>query len=148
MYVAAMAHSGSHNRLAVVVVELIYVTLTAGFYAGLQQKALALRSRMLGNLVIAGAVPAFSQALDWLAHRITSAGAPPRATFAVCVFTLISALFHLYVMRRGVFLTGRGSALVEDLRRVPRLIAGFVLRLLALPISLRGVRRIGSEAAF
>lgn len=150
VYLAAMTHSGSHSRNAVALVELAYVTLTSGLYAGLQQKALAIRSRVLGNLVIAGVVPACAQALDWLTHRVADASAPPKATFAVCVFTAISALFHLYVMRRGVFLTGSGFSLVDDFQRVPRLIAGFVLRPFAgfMPLSLRLVRRIGSEAAF
>ena len=149
VYLAAMTHSGSRSRLAVVFVELVYVTLTAGVYAGLQQKALGLHSRLLGNLVIAGAVPACAQALDWLTHRIVEAAAPPKATFAVCIFTAISALFHLYVMRRGVFLTGHDSSLFADFQCVPRLIAGFVLRPFAviLPLPLRLVRRIESEAA-
>jgi hypothetical protein len=34
-------------------------------------------------------------------------------------------LFHLYVMRKGAFLTGQGRSLYEDLRRIPRLLAGF-----------------------
>ena len=45
VYLAAMARSGSHGRLAIVAVETAYVTLTAGIYAGMQQRALLLRSR-------------------------------------------------------------------------------------------------------
>ena len=41
---------------------------------------------------------------------------------------MLSALFHLHVMRNGGFLTGQGSSLLDDFRRVPRFIAGFVLR--------------------
>jgi len=149
VYFTAMAHSGSRSRLGVAFVEMLYVTLTAGIYAGMQQKALGLRSRLLGNLVIAGAVPACSQIFDWLTHRVVEATAPPRATVAVCIFTAVSALFHLYVMRRGVFLTGHGRSLLDDFQRVPRLIAGFALRLFAIfsPLSLRLGRRIESEAA-
>jgi hypothetical protein len=149
VYLSAMVHSHSAGRFAVVLVEMVYVTLTAGLYAGLQQKALGLRSRLLGNLVIAGAVPACAQILDWLIHRIAEATAPPRATLVVCIFTAASAIFHLYVMRRGVFLTGRGRSLFMDFQRVPRLIASFVLRPFAIfsPLSLRLMRRIESEAA-
>lgn len=127
VYLAAMAHGCAHNRLAVVVVEMAYVTLTAGFYAGLQQHALGFRSRLLGDLAIVIGVPGLSMTLDWLIHRATGAAAGGRATFAVCLFALISALFHLHVMRRGVFLTGhQGRSLVEDFRRIPRLVASFV----------------------
>jgi hypothetical protein len=149
VYLAAMARTGPSSRLAVVAVEIAYVTLTAGLYAGLQQKALGIRSRLLGNLTIALVVPGLAQLLDWLAHRTAGAVAPPRATLAVCVFTAISALFHLYVMRRGVFLSGRGSSLFDDFRRIPRLIAGFVLRPIGAisTLSLRLVRTIESQTA-
>jgi hypothetical protein len=149
VYLAGMARSGAHGRFAVVFVEVAYVTLTSGFYAGLQQKALRLRSRLMGNLTIALAVPGMAQAFDWLAHRAAGATAPPRATLAICVFTLVSALFHLYVMRRGVFLTGHGHSLSDDFRRVPKLIAGFVLRPVALVshVSLRLARSIESQTA-
>lgn len=149
VYLAATVRTGFHGRLAVVLVEVAYVTLTAGIYAGWQQRALLFRSRLLGNAVIACGVPAFAQFLDWLAHCAAGAAAPARATFAVCIFTAISALFHLYVMRRGVFLTGRGRTLLDDFRSVPRLLAGFVLKPVAAvsPASLRALQSIESQIA-
>ena len=128
VYLAAMAHSSRANRGAVVLVEIAYVTFTAGIYAALQQRALGLRSRALGNFMVAVGVPALAQALDWTAHRITGAAAPGRATLSVCIFAAVSALFHLHVMRNGVFLTGHGRSLADDFRRIPRLIAGFAAR--------------------
>jgi hypothetical protein len=128
VYLAAMARSAPHGRLAMVAVEIAYVTLTAGIYAGMQQRALSLRSRLRGNLVIVLGVPGLAQALDWLTHRAVGPAAPPKALLVVCVFTVLSALFHLYVMRRGVFLTGStGRTLANDFRRMPRLVLDFVL---------------------
>lgn len=150
VYLAAMARGGVHGRLAVVAVEIVYVILTAGLWAGLQQRALGLRTRLAGNLVVALLVPALAQFCDWLTHRLTGAVAPSHATFAVCVFTLLSALFHLYVMRRGAFLTGQGRSLTEDFRRMPHLVAGFVLRpagLFSAPAS-RLARTFESGAAY
>jgi hypothetical protein len=133
VYGSAMARSGLQGSLSVVMVEMAYVTLTAGLYAGLQQKALSFRSRLLGNLTVVLGVPALSQLLDWCAHRATGAVAPAQATLAVCIFAAVSALFHLHVMRRGAFLTGHsGRTLVDDFRRMPRLIAGFVTAPVAL----------------
>jgi hypothetical protein len=129
VYLAAAARVGSRGRLSIVLVEIAYVLLTAGLYAGLQQKALGFRSRVAGNLTIVVGVPGLAQMLDWLAHRAAQAAAPPRATLAVCVFAAISALFHLYVMRKGVFLTGNtGRSFASDLRRVPGLIAGLAIK--------------------
>jgi hypothetical protein len=137
--------------LGVVLAEIAYVTLTAGVYAGLQQKALGIRSRLMGNTVIVFGVPWLAQAFDWLAHRAAGAPAPPRATIAVLFYATLSALFHLYVMRRGAFLTGReGRTLRNDFRHMPRLIGGFVMS----PVMLvsAGAGRLwrvkGAEAAF
>jgi hypothetical protein len=150
VYLAAMARTGLRGGLAIVLVEIAYVTLTAGLYAGMQQRALGLRSRLLGNMTVALGVPALAQTLDWLAHRAVGPSAPGRATLAVCIFTAVSALFHLHVMRRGAFLTGRaGRTLADDFRRMPRLIAGFVLQPFAIasPFAARMARAAESEAA-
>ena len=150
VYLLAMAHGSPHSRLAVITVEMGYVILTAGLWAGLQQMALGLRSRIMGNLAVAVAVPGLSQLFDWLAHRAAGATAPPHATLAVCVFAGISALFHLHVMRRGAFLSGHGRSLAEDFRRIPRLAAGFILQPLGLISSqaLKLARIVESEAAY
>jgi hypothetical protein len=148
VYLAAMARHGAHGRQAVVLVEIAYVTLTAGLYAGMQQRALGLRSRLLGNAIIVLGVPGLAQALDWLAHRAVDATPPARATLAVSLFAALSALFHLHVMRNGVFLTGRGRSILDDFRRMPRMVAGFVLRPAALFAALapRPAGAVESEA--
>jgi hypothetical protein len=149
VYVAALAHSGHRNRLSIVLVEIAYVALTAGVYAGMQQRALALRARWLGNAVGALGVPALAQMVDCLAHRLAGPPVPFRATLAVTIFALLSALFHQFVMRRGAFLTGCGSSLGEDFRRMPRLIVGFVAApvMWLLAAGARAERAVESEAA-
>ena len=127
VYLAALARSAPHGRLSIVLVEIAYVTLTAGLYAGMQQRAPRLRSRLLGNAIAAFGVPSLAQILDWLSHRAVGAAVPPRAMLAVSLFTAVSALFHLFVMRRGVFLTGCGRSLLDDFRAISRLIAAFVV---------------------
>ena len=150
VYLIAMTRTGVPGRFAVVLVEIGYVTLTAGLYAGMQQKALGLRSRLLGNLIVVLGVPGLAQALDWLAHRVTGAAASGRATLAVCIFAALSALFHLHVMRNGAFLTGHGRSLFDDFRRIPRLVGGFLLRpaLFFFALMARLARPANSEAAF
>jgi hypothetical protein len=130
VYAVAMVHSdnrGDHAGLAVIAVEMVYVTMTAGLFAGLQQKALGIRRRWLGDLGIVVGVPGVSQLVDWLLHRVMGAPAPHRALVSVCVFTLFSALFHRHVMRHGTFLTGeQGCSMADDFRRIPRLLLSFV----------------------
>ena len=150
VYLAAMARSGLHGRLAVVAVEMAYVTLTSGLYAGMQQRALALRSHIFGNLIVVVGVPGLAQFLDWLTHRAVGPAAPPRAILAASIFTLVSTLFHLHIMRRGVFLTGHtGRTLADDFRRMPRLVLDLVLRPYALltGFTARFARAVESESA-
>lgn len=149
VYLAAMARTGLRGSLAVVLVEIVYVTLTAGIYAGMQQKALGLRARWLGNLIVVLGVPGLAQILDWAAHLVTGATVTGGATLAVSLFAAISALFHLHVMRNGVFLTGTGRSLFDDFRRMPRLVAGFVARPVVFFVALTSApgRTIESETA-
>jgi hypothetical protein len=146
VYLAAMAHGGASAKLSVVLVEMAYVTLTSGVYAGMQQRALGLRSKALRGLTVVVWVPGLAQMLDWLIHRLAGASAPGKATLTVCVFACISALFHLHVMSRGTFLTGpQGRTLADDCRRMPRLIAEFAGMPIAFAASLGS--RVLSRAA-
>jgi hypothetical protein len=150
VYLAAMARNGMRGGVSIVLVEIAYVGLTAGVYAGMQQRALSIRSRWLGNLAIVFGVPGMAQVLDWLAHRAAGPAVPGKATLAVTLFAFVSALFHLHVMRRGVFLTGRkGRSLGDDFRRIPRLVVGFVAAPGVLLAAMAGrlIRGAESEAA-
>jgi hypothetical protein len=146
VYLAALARSGPRGRLSIVLVEIAYVALTAGVYAGLQQKALAWRPQFFGNLIIAFGVPTLAQFVDWLAHRFAGAPVPARATVAVSIFACVSALFHLFVMRRGVFLSGYGRSLADDFRRIPRLLLSFVTAPASFIASLAGRSEEAAES--
>lgn len=142
VYLLAMVRSGAHGRLAIVLVEIAYVTLTAGLYAGLQQQALWLRPRFLSNMIVVVAIPWLAQALDWMTHVVAGATPPGRATLAVSIFATLSALYHLHIMRRGVFLTGEsGHSLLEDFKRIPRLTLGFLMQPLVIAARLGGTEQ-------
>lgn len=150
VYLIAMTRTGSQGKLGVVLVEMAYVTLTAGLYAGMQQMALRMRSKLAGNLIVVLGVPGLSQALDWLVHLATGAPIPHRALWSVCMFTLLSASYHLHIMRRGAFLTGHGEhSLLDDFKRIPLLTLGFVLwplKTAAQMMSKRREQSVGAEA--
>jgi hypothetical protein len=151
VYLLALTRTGARGSIGIVLVEMAYVALTSGVYAGIQQKALGIRSRIVGNCLIVIGVPWLAQGFDWLAHRAAGAATPPKATAAVLMYATVSALFHLYVMRRGAFLTGReGSPLGCDFRRIPWLMSGFAMtpfRLVAIGAA-RLNRVKGVEAAY
>jgi hypothetical protein len=49
VYLIAMARVGAHGRLAVVAIEMFYVTLTAGTYAGIQRLSTVLTRETQGK---------------------------------------------------------------------------------------------------
>jgi hypothetical protein len=133
IYLVTLARNGVRGGVTIIAVEMVYVLVTAGLYAGLQQKSLDIRPRWLGNLAVVAGVPGLAQGLEWLTHHMIGGSAPGRSTVAVCCFAALSALFHLHVMRRGAFLTGhQGRTLVDDFRGMPRLIGEFMVAPLVL----------------
>jgi hypothetical protein len=109
------------------VVEAAYVCLTAGFYSALQQGAMRVEPRWLANLVIIGGVPMLAQAVDTLVQQ--AAGTPnlKAVSLGMVFWGLLSAAFHLHLMRNGAMLVGKGEgSFANDLRRIPRLVGSFV----------------------
>jgi hypothetical protein len=69
-----------------------------------------------------------SEYLEWLVHW--SRGTPElAASIGVSIaFTTFSTAFNLFAMRRGVLVVGAGSqSLLDDLRRMPRLMFSFIV---------------------
>jgi hypothetical protein len=127
IYVLATMKHGWHSELHTIAAEMFYVALTAGIYSALQQRALNVQPRWLSNLIIVGAVPVLSQTVEYVMHA--AAGTPnlKTATISVLSFGLLSALFHLHIMRKGAMLVGDESRpFSDDLKRMPSLVVSFV----------------------
>ena len=61
------------------------------------------------------------------------------------IFTVLSTLFHLYAMRRGVLIVGsEGRSFAADFRAMPRIVARFVA---AAPIALWRFSKLRSSLA-
>ncbi len=121
-------HTGSYQAgLHAAMVEAAYVCVTAGFYAALQQGAMRVEPRWLANLVIIAGVPMLAQAIDTLLQH--AAGTPnlKAVSFTMAFCGLLSAAFHLHLMRNGAMLVGKDEgSFANDLRRIPSLVASFV----------------------
>lgn len=127
VYLLTTMKHGWHSELHAIAAEMFYVALTAGIYAALQQGALDVRPRWLSNLLIVLAVPVLSQTVEYTVHA--AAGTPnlKTATISILSFGLISAMFHLHVMRKGAMLVGSKSRpFSDDLKRMPALVASFL----------------------
>jgi hypothetical protein len=72
-------------------------------------------------------LPLSSRSLEFMVHWWRHSPHLKTSIIASVSFTSISTRFHWYVMRRGVMIVGENAAtLAEDMRRMPRLVCGFV----------------------
>jgi hypothetical protein len=108
--------------------EFTYRAITAGFYGALTQAFREARPVWKANLAVMVLLPIVSHSLEISIHLARGTPRLLRSVIASVCFTAISTLFNLYAMRCGALTVGEGSGSVgDDLRRVPQLIAGFLL---------------------
>lgn len=127
IFLVATFHRGWRSAVAALLTESIFCVLTAGFYGAIVQSLRDARPEWLTAVFLTVVMPAIFQVLEYWLHL--SRGTPhliPAEIISVAV-SAISALFNWYAMRRGTLLVGaEGKAFGSDLRRLPRLILGFL----------------------
>ena len=126
---------GHHSGLHAAAIEACYVAVTAGFYAALQQRSLSMEPRWLSGLAVVVGVPILAQAIDYLLQHAMGTPNMKAASVGMVCWGLLSAAFHLHLMRHGAMLVGDGSrTLSSDMKRMPRLVATFVAKPVVLVI--------------
>ncbi|HME05581.1 MAG TPA: hypothetical protein VKG25_00970 [Bryobacteraceae bacterium] len=108
--------------------EFVYRAISAGFYGSLTQAFRNAQPAWAASLSALVVVPLVSHSIELAIHLLRHTPKIKTSIISSIVFTLISTLFNVYAMRRGVLVCGRnqGQTILEDLKQVPRLIAGFV----------------------
>ena len=119
--------AGRSAAFGAMLAEFSYRLLTAGFCGALTQAFRKARPVWAANIAVMIVLPFATHSLELCVHVLR--GTPRLLTSlvtSVC-FTIVSSLFNLYAMQRGALIVGEGSSsVVEDLRRVPALIGGFL----------------------
>jgi hypothetical protein len=129
--------AGWRAAVAAMAVELLYRGISAGFFGALTQALREAQPVRLATAAAAILLPLLSHSIEFAIHL--ARGTPKLITSIVSsvVFTILSTLFNLYAMRRGVLISGReGSSLAADFRALPGVMFGF---LTAAPRSLRRI---------
>jgi hypothetical protein len=106
--------------------EFAYRAVTAGFYGALTQacRKSAPRGRPVILLIIG--LPLGQHALEFAIHWMRHTPALKASIISSVVFTVISTLFNLHAMRKGVLVAGgEGRPIAEDLRAIPGTIISF-----------------------
>lgn len=126
--------------LTAVLVEFSFRFFTSGISGALVQSFRRASPAWLATLIVSISLPIFSHSIEFITHytqeKYFSSIFPPSENnartiaFAVSVlFSLLSALFNIFIMRHGVLLVGAGKeskTLWGDIKTFPLLIVEFV----------------------
>lgn len=126
--------------MTAVLVELAFRFFTSGISGAIVQSFRRASPAWLATLVVSISLPIFSHTVEFFTHYMqetyfntifpASENNARQRAFAISVlFSAISAVFNLFMMRHGVLLVGAGKetrSLFDDFRKIPFLIAEFV----------------------
>ena len=120
--------AGREAAFGAMFAEFIWRAATSGGWGAFTQKLCLVRplwQALVGTMIV---MPAAAHTIEFTIHYLRGTPVLARSILVSICFTQISDLFNLYVMRHGAMLVGAGSRpFAEDVRRIPRLIVGFVL---------------------
>lgn len=111
-------------------IESSFYIVTAGFYGALLESFRQAQPAWKATLVVMVMLPSINHTLEFLLHWIGGTEKIAAGMTASIAFSMVSATFNLYVMRRGALIVGaERQSLFHDLARMPRLVVEFILHL-------------------
>ena len=109
-------------------VEAALFATLAGFYGALAQAFRRAHPAWAAALMVMILTPAVNHTLEYVLHYANGTKRIAAGVAASISLSILSALFNLFAMRRGVLIVGDEKAsLIDDLRRMPRVVFDFVM---------------------
>jgi hypothetical protein len=109
-------------------VEAALFATLAGFYGALAQAFRRARPAWAATMTVMALAPAANHTLEYLMHYANGTKRIAAGVVASISLSILSAMFNLFAMRRGVLIVGDEKAsLMDDLRRMPRVVFDFVM---------------------
>jgi len=120
--------AGWHAALEAMLAELVFRSVTSGFYGAITESFSLARPAWAATAVAMVALPFLAHSMEFVVHW---ARGTPKLGLSIAtsvIFTAVSTAFNLYAMRRGILVTSRsGKSLRHDLRQIPPLLLAFAL---------------------
>jgi hypothetical protein len=127
LFFSANLSAGLDAAFAAMLTEFVFRGVTAGFYGGLTQSFRHATPHWLASLTVMVLLPISTHVTEFLVHWSRGTERLTDSLAVSVVFTIVSTLFNLFAMRRGVLIVGEGrGTLLADLRQMPRLIVLFI----------------------
>jgi len=127
VFLCANLSAGWGAATGAMAAEFLYRGVSAGFYGAITQALRDAEPPWAAALVAMVLLPAVSHSIEFAVHILRGTPKMVTSVIASVCFTAVSTLFNLYAMRRGALVIGHGcNTVTGDLRRMPRLICGFL----------------------
>jgi hypothetical protein len=120
---------GWRAALGAMSVEFIFRIIHGGISGSFVQSLRNASPIWLGTLFVMVLLPAYSHTVEYTLHTLNGDLNRTKSLAISISFSIISALFNLFAMRRGVLITGEDAdneSLWEDLKKFPRIVVDFV----------------------
>ena len=126
LFLATNISAGLGAAAGAMAAEAVYRSMTAGFYGALTQAFRHVRPVWAASLSTMILLPLVSHSLEFAVHWLRGTQRLGASIAASACFTVVTTLFNLYAMRRGVLIVGEGgNSLRHDLRQLPLTILSF-----------------------
>ena len=120
--------SGLSSAASALLTEIVYRSASAGFWGAITQSIHKVEPAWKAALAGLLLLPVVQHTVEFAVHWARGTPHVAASVFVSACFTSLSTLFHLYAMRRGAMLVEGGAPpLIDDLKHMPALVAGFLL---------------------
>jgi predicted outer membrane repeat protein len=120
--------AGLGAAIAAMAAEAALFATLAGFYGAVVQTFRRAQPAWAASVTIMILMPTVNHTLEYALHNMNGTKKIAAGVATSISLSILSAMFNLFAMRRGVLIVGEEKAsLIDDLRRMPRVVFDFVM---------------------
>ncbi|HZF41420.1 MAG TPA: hypothetical protein VE715_21530 [Blastocatellia bacterium] len=120
--------AGLGAAISAMAVEAALFAALAGFYGALAQTFRRAQPAWAATMTVMILMPAVNHTLEYVLHNANGTEKITAGVATSISLSIFSAMFNLFAMRRGVLIVGdERASLIDDLRRMPRVVFDFVM---------------------
>jgi hypothetical protein len=127
LFFVATLKAGFDAAVSALLIEAAFYATVAGFYGALLEAFRKAQPVWAATLTMMALLPLLNHTLEFTLHALSGTQRLGVAVTVSALFSLGSACFNLFAMRRGVLIVGaERQSLLADLRRLPGVVCEFL----------------------